>query len=117
MAFNQRRRYLSGKTLSQGLLQSARNTIRALEVDDVQLISHDDKMVALTAYYTIILGSEVATTWSYDLEQLYTSAQRAEPAPFIALFSEQEALRAVRAVAVDNAPDPDGIGPRFYSAA
>ena len=83
----------------------------------MQRISHDDKMATLTAYYTNILGGEVDTTWSYDLDQLYAGAQSADPMPLIAPFSEQEALRAVRAMAVDNAPDPDGIGPRFYSAA
>ena len=74
-------------------------------------------MAMLTAYYTSILGGEVATTWSYDLDQLYVGAQRADLTPLIAPFLEQEALRVVRATSVDSAPGPDGIGPGFYSAA
>ena len=93
------------------------NTICALEVDDVQQISHDDKMAVLTAYYTNILGGEVAMTWSYDLDQLYVGAQHADPTLLIAPFSEQEVLRAVRAMSMDSAPDPNGIGPGFYSVA
>ena len=59
----------------------------------------------------------MATTWSYDLDQLYAGAQRANPTPLIAPFSEQEAFKAVRAMSVDSAPGPDGIGPGFYSVA
>jgi hypothetical protein len=39
-------------------------------VDGVQLVSHDAKMAALTAYNISILGGEVAMTWSYNLDQL-----------------------------------------------
>ena len=53
---------------AKGSYRARRNAIRALEMDGAQLISHDDKMVALTAYYTNILGGEVAMTWSYDLD-------------------------------------------------
>jgi hypothetical protein len=66
---------------------------------------------------TSILGGEVATTWSYDLDQLYAGAQRADPTPLIAPFSEQEALRAVHAMSMDSTPGLDGIGLGLYSAA
>jgi hypothetical protein len=36
--------------------------IRLLEVDETPLVVHDDKVAALTMYYTNILSSEVPTT-------------------------------------------------------
>ena len=74
--------------------RARRNTIRALEVNGVSLIAHDDKVSALTAYYTGILGGEA-----------------------VAPFTENDALRALRAMSSDSAPGPDGVGSGFYKAA
>jgi hypothetical protein len=48
--------------------RARRNAIRALQVDDTTLVTHDDKVTALTAYYSTILGGEAATTWEFDID-------------------------------------------------
>lgn len=86
-------------------------------MDRERLISHDAKVAALTACYTTILGGEVATTWSFNIEPLYEGAPRADLVPLVAPFTEQEACTAVRAMSLDSTPRPNGIGPGFYAAA
>lgn len=90
-----------------------RNTIRAIEVDGAQLVAHQDKVSALTAYYNAILGGEADTTWGFDVEHLYMTAVRADTATLLAPFSKGEALGAVRAMSANSASGPDGVGPRF----
>lgn len=91
--------------------------MRTLDVDGMQLVSHSDKTVALTAYYTNILGGEVRPTWDFDINLFYADAPCADPDPLVAPFTAEEARRAVRSMAPDSAPGPDGVGPNFYSAA
>lgn len=43
------------------------------------LFAHDDKVAALTAYYTSILGAVEDTRWAFDLDQLYAGRDRAAP--------------------------------------
>ena len=82
----------------------------------MQLFAHADKVAALTAYYTSILGTETATSWPVSINALYEGVAGVDPAPLVAPFSEKEAHAAVRAMAADSAPGPDGIGPGFYKA-
>jgi hypothetical protein len=65
-----------------------RNAIRVLEVDGDTLVAHDDKVAALTTYYSSILGGEVATNWRFDLERLYEDRERVEHEPLVAPFME-----------------------------
>ena len=73
-------------------------------------------MTALTVYYSTILGSEVDTSWEFDLDHLYDGHQRAEQGPLLAPFLDEEAWSAVRAMCADSAPGPDGVGPGFYAS-
>jgi hypothetical protein len=73
---------------------SRRNAIRVLEVDGASLIFHDDKVTALTAYYSDILGSEVATTWGFDINHIYHGRERVDQGPLPAPFTEVEAALA-----------------------
>lgn len=49
--------------------RARRNQIKLLQVDDAVLVAHDDKVAALTDYYTTILGSTVTTSWGFSLER------------------------------------------------
>jgi hypothetical protein len=40
------------------LAHSCQNAIHVLEIDGVPLVAHDDKVTALTAYYSNILGAQ-----------------------------------------------------------
>lgn len=97
--------------------RARRNAIRSIEVDGVLLVAHQDKVTTPTAYYTDILGGEVDTQRHFDIDELYNGAEREDPTPLLAPFSEAEAKRAVCAMSADSAPGPDGVGPSFYSAA
>lgn len=96
--------------------RARRNAIRTLKVDGELLISHDSKVAALTAYYTTILGGEVATRGTFDVDALYNDAARVEGV-LTAPFKELEARTAVRTMASDSAPGPDGISPGFNKTA
>lgn len=86
-------------------------------MDGAQLVSHDYKTVALTTYYTRILGGETPTSWSFDVDELYENTPKAVAEQLVAPFTEVEAKRAVRAMEPESAPRPDGVGPGFYTTA
>lgn len=97
--------------------RSRRNAIRALQIDGATLVAHDDKVTALTTYYSTIIGGEVDISWEFDLHHLYNGHQRAEQGPLLVPFTDEEARSAARAMCADSAPGPDGVGPGFYAAA
>jgi hypothetical protein len=93
------------------------NAIRVLEVDGTSLITHDDKMTALTAYYSDILGSEVATTWGININHIYDGRERVDQGPLPAPITGVEARCAIRAMCTYNMPGPDGVGLGLYTTA
>ncbi|XP_066317643.1 uncharacterized protein [Miscanthus floridulus] len=88
-----------------------KNQIATITVDGVQLITHQDKSDAMTAYYTSILGITNATSWNFDLSTLYNSEDLQILDDLILPFTEAEALLAVKSMNVNSAPGPDGFGP------
>ena len=94
-----------------------KNQIATITVDGVQLITHQDKSDAMTAYYTSILGITNATSWNFDLSTLYNSEDLQILDDLILPFTEAEALLAVKSMNVNSAPGPDGFGPAWYSSA
>lgn len=78
------------------------------------LIAHADKV--LTAYYFDILGGEAATTWNFDINDIYDNTERVVATPLLAPFSDGEARAAVHAMSPHSALGPNGIGPAFYNA-
>lgn len=97
-------------------MQARRSHIHHLEIGGDTLVAHDDKTMALTAYYTDILGHTVAPSWGFDLQRLYCDAEKAHAEPLIAPFMEAKAKQAVRSMNAASAPGPDGLGPSFYTA-
>jgi len=93
------------------------NRIQLLEVDGVELFAHDDKVAAITAYYTGILGHQAVTSWTFSLEEIYADRAKAEAQALTAPFTDAEAWAAVKSMNSSSAPGPDGIGPSFYEAA
>lgn len=80
------------------------------------MFAHDDKVAAITAYYTRILGHQAATSWAFSLEEVYTGRQNAEAKALTAPLTDAEAWAAVKSMSSSSAPGPDGIGPSFYKA-
>lgn len=86
-------------------------------MDGQELWSHEDKTAAITSYFAGIMGASIATSWSFDVQALYSGRARASGA-LTAPFSEAEAAAAaVRSMNRCSAPGPDGFGPSFYKAA
>jgi len=74
-------------------------------------------VTTLTAYYSDILGGEVATTWGFDINQIYDGREHVDQGPLLAPFTEVEARCAVRAMCAYSAPGPNGVGPGLYATA
>lgn len=85
-------------------------------VDEVPLIAHDDKVAALTRYYTALLGRANSEQWHFDVHDIYSSMPRADAQHLVAPFTAAEALHAVRSMNINSAPGPDGFGPAWYVA-
>lgn len=83
----------------------------------MSLTTHDDKVAALTTYYSGILGGTTNTAWHFDIDLLYADREQAGAEPLLAPFSESEARCAVTTMVADSAPGPDGLGLGFYAAA
>jgi hypothetical protein len=90
--------------------------IRQIMVDGVPLIAHDDKVFALTNYYTMLLGRGSPGHWHFDIRDIYSSMPTAYAQQLVAPFTVSEALQAVRSMNINNAPGPDGFGPAWYVA-
>ena len=57
----------------------------------MSLVAHADKVTALTAYYSDILGAEVATARGFDINHIYDGRERVEQGPLLLPFTEVEA--------------------------
>jgi len=93
-----------------------RNQIKVVEVDGVQITSHDGKVLALTNYFRGVLGTPGNSTLMFDLQALYSGRATASAAQSDK-FTATEALTAVRSMNRCSAPGPDGFGTGFYAAA
>lgn len=51
------------------------NWIRALDVDEVEVLDHPGKAVALCAFYADLLGRRSRPAWRFDLAKLYRGVQ------------------------------------------
>jgi hypothetical protein len=94
-----------------------RNSVRALDVDGVQVVDHQGKALALHDFYSDLLGRARPTSWAFDLDLLYRDAPRANGPALVAPFGEKEIRAAVWGMDCASAPGPDGLGPSFYRAA
>ncbi|CAN6226415.1 unnamed protein product [Urochloa humidicola] len=94
-----------------------RNNIRMLEVDGVQVSSHDAKAQALTGHLRALLAAAPRTTAGIDFMALYQRALVSRPDVLVAPFMEREACAAARSMNRNSSPGPDGFGPGFYTAA
>jgi hypothetical protein len=56
---------------ARAAMRARHSQIHHLEINGVTLITHGDKMAALTNYYTSILGRVVTASWGLDLQALY----------------------------------------------
>ncbi|CAN6233698.1 unnamed protein product [Urochloa humidicola] len=93
-----------------------RNAIGTLEVDGVQVTSHDAKTAVLTEHLKALLGAQVPPPASFDVGALYTSAPAVDLTGLVAPFTTGEALAAVHSMNRNSSPGPDGFGPGFYMA-
>jgi hypothetical protein len=93
------------------------NLIRGVEFDGVVVTAHDAKTRAMTAHLQSLLGVAENTTWTFNLDGLYSNAAHPDAAAMTAPFTEGEARMAVRAMNRNSSPNPDGFGPAFYTAA
>ncbi|CAN6206060.1 unnamed protein product [Urochloa humidicola] len=93
-----------------------RNAISMLEVDGVQVASHEAKTRVLTQHLSDLLGARDTTT-TLDVHSLYAGSARVNLRGLVAPFTVQEALAAVRGMNHNSSPGPDGFGPGFYKAA
>jgi hypothetical protein len=90
-----------------------KNQIAVITVDDIQLINHQDKSEAMTAYYSNILGLSDATMWNFELSALYHSEDFQLLDDLVSPFTENEALLAIKSMNVNSAPGLDGFGPAW----
>ncbi|KAK1678260.1 hypothetical protein QYE76_039108 [Lolium multiflorum] len=68
-----------------------RNQIRSLMLDDGGIIvAHSDKVQALHAFYTDLLGRARDTHWAFDLDRLYRASRRVDGPSLVAPFSPAE---------------------------
>jgi hypothetical protein len=94
-----------------------RNHIRVLDIDGVQVVSHDAKAAALHGFYTALLGRAREPRWEFDLAALYAGARLVDQAALAARFELAEIKDAIDGMDRASAPGPDGLGPSFYQAA
>jgi hypothetical protein len=94
-----------------------RNHIRALDIDGVQLVSHEAKATALYEFYTSLLGQAREPSWSFGLGDLYAAAAQVDGPALTACFSEAEIKAALQGMDRASVPRPDGLGPSFYRVA
>jgi hypothetical protein len=94
-----------------------RNHIRALDIDGVQVVSHEAKATVLYEFYTSLLGRAREPSWSFELGDLYAAAAQVDGPALTACFSEAEIKVALQGIDRASAPGPDGLGPSFYRAA
>ncbi|CAN6227661.1 unnamed protein product [Urochloa humidicola] len=76
-----------------------RNAIGTLEIDGVQVATHDAKVTVFTQHLRALLGEQPPAALSLDVGALYAGAA------------------AVRGMNRNSSPGPDGFGPGFYTAA
>ena len=97
------------------------NSIRVIQVQNVQLTSHDAKVQALTTFFSSIIGTRADTSWDFDITALFNGSQL----PTTALtepFSEQETKLALLSMDRNSARAvPAGVqavrtGPKFQEA-
>lgn len=92
-----------------------RNRIQVLEHDGCEIHNHDQKAAVLHAFYHELLGCDRATTWGFQLEDLYPEG----PLPLghlDAAFERAEIHQAFRRMHPTASPGPDGFGPLFFKA-
>jgi hypothetical protein len=91
------------------------NFIRMVRVDGVDIVSHEGKTNALSAYFKSVIGVPGVSTPT-DLSYIYDG----RPTPSSSItepFSEAETKLALLAMNMNSAPGPDGFGPAFFRAA
>lgn len=90
-----------------------KNSIRYLEVDGVEVTSHQDKVAALLRYYASLLGDAVSCPWSFSLRDLYSHpAIRGDG--LSARFTRQKIRDVFFLMNTASNPGPDGFGLAFY---
>jgi hypothetical protein len=93
-----------------------RNNIKSIAVNGVQVTNHSVKVHALTEHFKGIIGVPGQSEWHFNCEQLYQDLPQARN-DLTVLFTEQEAVAALKCMNRCSAPGPDGFGPSFYTAA
>ncbi|CAN6175355.1 unnamed protein product [Urochloa humidicola] len=94
-----------------------RNAIGVLEVDGVQVSTHDGKTAVLTQHLRALLGAQSGPAPPLDVGALYANAPAVDLEGLVAPFTEREALAAVHGMNHNSSPGPNGFGPGFYTAA
>jgi hypothetical protein len=89
-----------------------KNKIQVLHYGGLLVYTHGAKERVLSDFYAGLMGSSVDTYFDFDIRAMYS------PLPLLstldALFSEDEAYRALSRMRSDAAPGPDGFSPGFF---
>ncbi|CAN6345376.1 unnamed protein product [Urochloa humidicola] len=102
---------------AQACARLRRNTIGVLEIDGVQVSTHDGKTTALTQHLRALLAAPSAPPPPLNVAALYANTPTVDLTGLVAPFMEREALAAVREMNRNSSPGPDGFGLGFYTAA
>jgi hypothetical protein len=86
-----------------------------VQVDGVDVVSHDGKVAALTGYFQQIIGQPGSST-QINIGRLYAESESPSQA-ITDPFTEEETKLALLSMNRHSAPGPDGFGPAFYRAA
>jgi hypothetical protein len=91
-----------------------RNHIRVLDIDGVEIVSHEAKAAALHDFYTQLLGLAREPSWGFCLPALYAGARTVDGAVLMAPFDLEEIKDDIDGMDRASAPGPDGLGPSFF---
>jgi hypothetical protein len=94
-----------------------RNHIRVLDIDGVQVASHEAKAAALHDFYAQLLGVAREPSWGFCLPALYAGARTVDDVALVAPLELEEIKGAIDGMDRASAPGPDGLGPSFFQAA
>ena len=90
------------------------NFICMVRVGGTEIVDHEGKTLALTEYFTSIIGVPVSSV-PVDLDSVYAGS--ASPSDSLTEpFSESEAKLALWSMNMNSARGPDGFGPAFFRA-
>ncbi|XP_066385142.1 uncharacterized protein [Miscanthus floridulus] len=100
---------------AQATARLRHNAICLVQVDGADIVNHEGKVAALTAYFKSIIG-QPGTSAPMDLSSLYDGSHKPGDS-LTAPFTEEETKQALLSMNWHSALGPDGFGPAFFSAA